>query len=98
MATAMSGVAAAKMNLRPVNKSALRRYQQFWRSLVMLDASLAGVAMLIARAEDYRSERSYRVPDAEELGQAVVKVERAVQQMISESKRWEAELVSRDWR
>jgi hypothetical protein len=98
MATAMSAVAAAKMNLRPVNRSALRRYQQFWNSLVVLDAAMGGVAQLMARADGASTVRySYRVPAVEEVLLAAVKVSRSIEAMIGESKKWEAELVSREW-
>jgi hypothetical protein len=98
MATAVSTVAAAKMNLRPVNHSALRRYQQFWNSLVRLEAALGDMERLIARAGDSKAKHSYRVPDATELNRVLKQVKGALQLMINESRKWEAELVSREWR
>ena len=98
MATAMSAVAAAKMNFRPVNQSALRRYQNFWNSLVVLDMALSGMGQLLARVGESTTKHSYRVPDVEELVVAALRVHRSMQTMVSESKKWEAELVSREWR
>lgn len=100
MATALSAVAAAKMDLRPVNQRALRRYQEFWKSLVLLDVAMGEVEKLIAAASDHRDKVtcSYRVPDADELMKAAKKAGRSLQVMVTASKRWEAELISREWK
>jgi hypothetical protein len=99
MATALSAVTAAKMNLRPVNQRALRRYQQFWQSLVTLDVAMGEVEKLINSLADHDDATvSYRIPDAEELSKAARKAGRSLQIMVTASKKWEADLVSREWR
>jgi hypothetical protein len=97
--TALAAVAAAKVNLRAVNHRALARYQQFWQSLVMLDVTLGEIEKLIATAwDDDKAKCSARVPDVEELTLAVKRVSRSFQVMHTATKRWEAELISREWR
>ncbi|GAA5159824.1 hypothetical protein GCM10023321_43790 [Pseudonocardia eucalypti] len=99
MATALSTVAAAKMNLRPVNQRALRKYQEFWKSLVLLDVAMGDIEKLINEAADHKATvASYRIPDAEELMKAAKKAGRSLQIMVTASKKWEAELVSREWK
>lgn len=87
-------------NLRPVNRRALRRYGEFWRALVLVGNALAEAERVAAKATDQRGERAahWSAPSAEELRAAAKRAGDALHVMSSAARKWEAELVSREWR
>ncbi|WP_214368216.1 hypothetical protein [Pseudonocardia sp. H11422] len=95
----------ASVNLKPVNRRALRRYGEFWRSLQLVAAALAQAELVAQKAADAQPARAsagatarWSAPTAQELRSSAKKAGQALHVMASAAKKWEAELVSREWR
>jgi hypothetical protein len=89
-------VLAEKVNNRFVNRRALRRYQQFWTCLQDAAEAVHEAEKLIAKADD--SKRiSWSAAKPDELKSAAVKAGRLLQTLSKSGKKWEAELVAREW-
>jgi hypothetical protein len=93
------------VNLKPVNRRALRKYGEFWRALSAVGEALGDAERLAAKATDAQPARAgagasahWSAPTPEELRAAAKKAGRALHVMSAKAKRWEAELVSREWR
>lgn len=104
-------VLASKVNAKPVNRRALRRYGEFWRALVLVGNALADAERAAAKALDNTGATGGRVVRAtagerahwstatpEELRAAAKKPGQSLQIMSTAARKWEAELVSREWR
>ena len=94
---------ASKVNVNPVNRRALRRYGEFWRALQMVGAAIAEAEKLAAKADTGTGKRGgarahWATPTPEEMKSAAKKAGRALEVMSKSAKRWEAELISREWR
>ena len=93
---------ANRVNVKPVNRRALRRYGEFWRALQLVGAAIAEAEKLAAKADTGGKRGVVRAhwatPAPEELKSAAKKSGRALEVMSKAAKRWEAELVSREWR
>ena len=94
---------ASKVNVKPVNRRALRRYGEFWRALQMVGAAIAEAEKLAAKADTASGKRGgarahWATPTPEEMKSAAKKSGRALEVMSKAAKRWEAELISREWR
>jgi hypothetical protein len=91
-------------NLKPVNRRALRRYGEFWRALSLVGNALAQAEQVAQKAADAQSARAsagsahWSAPTAQELRAAAKKAGQALHVMSASAKKWEAELVSREWR
>lgn len=88
-------------NLRPVNRRALRKYGEFWRALVLVGNALTDAERVAAAAVDHHhGDRSAHCssPTPEELRAAAKKAGDALHVMSSAARKWEAELISREWR
>jgi hypothetical protein len=94
--------AAARINVRPVNRRALRRYGEFWRALTMVGAAVGEAERLAAKAADLEPPSgaggNWATPTAEELKTAAKKSGQSLHVMSHAARKWEAELVSREWR
>ncbi len=89
------------MNVRPVNRRALRKYGQFWRALQMVGNALAEAERVAAKATDTKTSTSkthWTTPTPQELKAAAKKAGLSLHTMSSAAKKWEAELISREWR
>ncbi|WP_181778886.1 hypothetical protein [Pseudonocardia pini] len=91
--------------LKPVNRRALRRYGEFWRALQMVGNALVEAERLAAKAGDATPAKAsqgavahWSTPTPEELRAAAKKAGQSMQVMASGAKKWEAELISREWR
>src|SRR6476620_1794791 len=92
---------ASKVSVKPVNRRALRRYGEFWRALQMVGAALAEAEKTAAKAEPggRKGQRvHWSAPTPEEMKAGAKKAGRSLEIMAKSAKRWEAELVSREWR
>jgi hypothetical protein len=93
---------ATKVNVKPVNRRALRRYGEFWRALQMVGTALAEAEKTAAKADSGGKRGGGRThwstPTPEEMKASAKKAGRALEVMSKSAKRWEAELVSREWR
>jgi hypothetical protein len=93
------------VTVRPVNRRALRKYGEFWRALQMVGNALAAAEQVAAKASDHRSGRRdgdggahWSTATPEELRQAAKKAGDSLHVMSTAAKKWEAELISREWR
>lgn len=92
------------VNLEPVNRRALRRYGEFWRALQMVGNALAEAERVAAKATDHRSNSGrdggahWSTATPEELRAAARKAGDSLHVMSGAAKKWEAELISREWR
>ena len=92
---------ASKVNVKPVNRRALRRYGEFWRALQMVAAAVAEAEKVAAKADPGKrrgGRAHWSTPTPEELKASAKKAGRALEVMSKSAKRWEAELISREWR
>ncbi|MDQ2709323.1 MAG: hypothetical protein M3Z25_17580 [Actinomycetota bacterium] len=99
---AISTATARRVNVAPVNRQALRRYGEFWRALQMVGQAVAEAERLAAQAVDLDAaapvKANWAVPAAEELRTASKKAGRSLRVTSSAARKWEAELISREWR
>ncbi len=92
---------ASKVNVKPVNRRALRRYGEFWRALQMVAAAVAEAEKVAAKADPGKRRGGrphWSTPTPEEMKAAAKKAGRSLEIMSKSAKRWEAELISREWR
>jgi hypothetical protein len=92
---------ASKVNIAPINRRALRKYGQFWRSLQLVGHAVAEAEKLAVKAgqsEPARGSQNWAVPTADELRRASKKAGQSLHVMANSAKKWEAELISREWR
>lgn len=91
---------AQRVNFGPVNRRALRQYGVFWRAMQALDQALADAEKLASQAHDTpgTDRRPMAVPTPEEVSAAAKKAARGLHIMAAAGKKWEAELISREWR
>lgn len=87
----------AKIVQKIVNRRAQAKYATFWNSLLQVGLVLEDARRLAARMDD--SERPpWHVADKAALNKAAKRVQDALTVLSKSAKRWEAELISRDWR
>lgn len=80
-----------------VNHRSRQRYATFWNCLLQVDTVLADARKVANRLDD--SDRSPAwASTAADLRKAANRVDRALATLCKSGKRWEAELISRDWR
>jgi len=89
--------------LRPVNRRALRKYGEFWRALQMVGNAVAQAEALAAKATDHQrvagtGKASWSAATPEEIRAAVKKATSSLHVISTSAKKWEAELISREWR
>ncbi|MEU6698042.1 hypothetical protein [Pseudonocardia sp. NPDC046786] len=99
--------------LPKVNRRALRKYGEFWRALQLVGDALAEAEKVAAKSTDgTRSKRGgksvsakaggegqhWSVASPDEISASAKKAHGSLKVMTSSAKRWEAELVSREWR
>lgn len=82
---------------RRVNRRAHERYGTFWNCLLQVDAAL-GDARKIATRLPGSASTPFWVASAEDVAKAIKRVEKALMVLSRSGKRWEAELISREWR
>lgn len=80
-----------------VNRRAQAKYATFWNSLLQVGMVLEDARKLADRMDD--SDRPpWHVADAATIRKAVRRVENSLGTLSKSGKRWEAELISREWR
>jgi hypothetical protein len=92
---------ANRVNIAPVNRRALRKYGEFWRALQLVGNAVAEAEKLAAKAgqsEPVQGSGNWAVPTADELRRAAKKTGQSLHVMSGSAKKWEAELISREWR
>ena len=108
------GVRDRVKTLPKVNRRALRKYGEFWRALQLVGDALAEAEKVAAKATDTptgnQSKRAGKGASAkagqqhwstaapEEIAASAKKAHGSLRVMSSAAKKWEAELISREWR
>jgi hypothetical protein len=91
----------------PINRRALRKYAEFWLALQAVGTALEQADKLAAKAADAQpakasagagGRRSWSVASPEETRAAAKKAHASLRVIATSAKRWEADLISRDWR
>jgi hypothetical protein len=87
-------------NIRPVNRRALRQYGEFWQALQAVGEALTAAERLAARATDGKANghNHWLAATPEEMKAAAKKAGQSLHVISSAAKKWEAELISREWR
>lgn len=80
-----------------INRRAQQKYATFWNSLVLVDGLLDDARKLAARIDDSDAP-PWHAASREDVLKSVRRVERSIAVLGKNAKRWEAELISRDWR
>jgi hypothetical protein len=80
-----------------VNRRAQAKYATFWSSLMQVGMVLDDARKLADRMDDADKPPWY-VADAATIRKAIRRVEAALGTLGKNAKRWEAELISREWR
>lgn len=98
--------------LPKVNRRALRKYGEFWRALQLVGDALADAEKVAAKATDAKPRRNgkgssakagadgwhWSVASPDEISASAKKAHSSLRVMASSAQKWEAELVSREWR
>ena len=98
--------------LPKVNRRALRKYGEFWRALQLVGDALAEADKVAAKATDTKTKRGgkgmsaksgangehWSTASPEEIRASAKTAHASLRVMASSAKKWEAELVSREWR
>ena len=89
----------------PINRRALRRYAEFWAALHAVGEALGQAERLAGKVQDAGKpragaggRRSWSVATPEEMRAAAKKAHASLRVIATSAKRWEADLVYRDWR
>ena len=86
-------------NIGPLNRRAMRRYAEFWKALQAVGEAVAEADRLAAKATDAKASKArWSAATPEEMKAAAKKAGQSLHIISAAAKRWEAELVSREWR
>jgi hypothetical protein len=103
----MAAIDMTRFNVKgPLNRRAVAKYAEFWTALQAVGDALAQAEKLGAKAQDANKARasagiggrSWSVATPEEIRGAAKKAHHALRVISSSAKRWEADLLSREWR
>jgi hypothetical protein len=102
----MAGALDRTRRRGPINRRALRKYAEFWMALQAVGDALGQAEKLAAKITDAQpakasnsgGRRSWSVASPEEMRAAAKKAHASLRVIATSAKRWEADLVSRDWR
>jgi hypothetical protein len=89
-----------------LNRRAVAKYAEFWVALQAVGDALAQVEKVGAKAQDAEKARasagvagrSWSVASPEEIKGAAKKAHRTLRVIATSAKRWEADLLAREWR
>ena len=91
----------------PINRRALRKYAEFWTALHAVGNALDQAEKHAARAGDNQpakasngagGRRAWSAATPEEMRAASKKAHASLRVIATAAKRWEADLLSRDWK
>lgn len=90
-------MATPRVVQRVVNRRAQAKYATFWNSLLQIGMVLEDARKLANRIDD-SNPPPWHVADAATVRKAAKRVENALTVFSRNGKKWEAELISREWR
>lgn len=90
----------------PLNRRSVAKFAEFWAALQQVGDALAEIEKLGGKAQDAQkvrasaglNGRSWSVATPEEIKAAAKKAHRTLRVIGASAKRWEADLLSREWR
>lgn len=86
-------------NIRPLNRRAMRRYAEFWKALQAVGEVIAEAEKVAGKATDAKTTKArWSAATPEEMKAAAKKAGQSLHIISAAAKRWEAELISREWR
>ena len=86
-------------NIRPLNRRAMRRYAEFWKALQAVGEAIADAEKVAGKATDAKGTAArWSAATPEEMKAAAKKAGQSLHIISAAAKRWEAELISREWR
>lgn len=95
----------AKVNPRKAaNRRALRKYAEFWAALHAVGDAVVAAEKVAAKASDARpvkaskGGRHWAAPDPDEMKASAKKADTSLRIITKTAKKFESELISRDWR
>ncbi len=88
------------------NRRALRRYAEFWTALHAVGDAITAAEKVAAKAADaapVKASKSggrghWAAPDPDLMRATAKKTDRSLRVITAAAKKWESELVSREWR
>jgi len=89
---------------KAANRRALRKYAEFWAALQAVGEAVVAAEKVAAKAADARPPkaskggRHWAAPDPDEIKACAKKADRSLRIITKTAKKFESELVSRDWR
>ena len=96
---------ANKVNVGAVNRQALKKYGEFWAALNAVGEAVEQARKVAAQISDGEAGgpsratlRKWSMPTGDEVTKAVRKCDTALGIIVRSARKWEAELVSREWR
>lgn len=91
----------------PINRRALQKYAEFWTALHAVGQALEQAEKLAAKAQDAQplrasngtsGRRHWSAATPEEMRAAAKKAHHSLRVISTSAKKWEADLISRDWK
>jgi len=95
------GVGGSAMQSRILNRRALARYATFWNALLMVGEAVADARRVGNQLRDGGEGevvQRWHVATGEDITKAGKRADRSLGVLCKAARRWEAELVSREWR
>lgn len=89
------------VQVKVVNRRAMARYAAFWNALLMVGEAVADarkVALAVRDRGDGDVGKRWQVASGEEIAKSCKRADQSLGALCKAAQRWEAELISRDWR
>ncbi len=90
---------------KAANKRALRKYAEFWTALHAVGEAITAAEKVAAKAADAQPVKAskggrghWAAPDPDLMKATAKKTDRSLRTITASAKKWESELVSREWR
>jgi len=89
---------------KAANRRALRKYAEFWAALHAVGDAVVAAEKVAAKAADAapvkasKGGRHWAAPDPDDMKAAAKKADRSLRVITKTAKKFESELVSREWR
>jgi hypothetical protein len=90
-------VVAKRVNNRRLNARALRQYGEFWAAIQAVGEAIEAGRKVALKAND-KGRISWSAPTSDELRLSANRAGRSVEVMSRSAKRWQQELITREWK
>ncbi|MGH3937558.1 MAG: hypothetical protein ACRDTG_02830 [Pseudonocardiaceae bacterium] len=89
------------VQVKVVNRRAMARYAGFWKALLLVGEAVADARKVAVRVRDDSGGgmgKRWQVASGEEIVKSCKRADQSLGALCKAAQRWEAELISRDWR